>query len=178
MHEFQQPRLLLAKTQRLTLVVDGLDALVELLVEVDRVVLTRQHRVDLGLQGPELVVRLGARNVAECARHLGQQATRRFHREDRVLEGRRFRIRDDRVDFRTLFEDALLDRGHVMAVFDAAEGRHAVGRVPVLEERIAGEFLVSDHDLFRRSVSGGLHVLSLVLCATRAQCEGGERQDR
>ena len=176
MPQLEQARVLLIEAQGLALLVDSLHALEQRVVERDGVELARQHRVDLGLQCPEFVIDVRTGDVAEGAGNTIQRLAREFERDDRVREGRRFGVAYDRIDVGAQLEDALLDRRHVVRVLDSGERRHAIGRIPFLQERVPGEFRCRHRDLIRRGRRRGVLVPGLLAATACREHDGDQPQ--
>jgi len=99
--QLKQASILFIETQAVLLLVNRFNATVQGFVELNRIKFTRQHRVDLRFQRPELVIRIRARNVAECTGHLIKQLARRFQRYDGVPKRRCLGVVRNGIDFRT-----------------------------------------------------------------------------
>ena len=147
--ELKQARVLFVQPKAVALLIHGLDALPEIGIHGDRIKLARQHRVDLGLERPELIVRVRTGDIAESRGNVTQQLTCQLQCHDRVLEGRRLGVAHDGVDFGAEIQHPFLHGGHVMAVFNRRERRHAVWRIPLFHERISRKFGLSDGNLVR-----------------------------
>ena len=79
---------------------------------------------------------VGLGEVEEHAADLGQKLAGLVVHGDHVVEGRSLFVGDDRVDFRFMLLDSLLEGGQKVRVLDLLERRDAERRVPFREERI------------------------------------------
>ena len=121
---------------RIAFVMDRLDALPELLVEVDGVAVRGHLRRDFlldFLQGIGLVRR---RQVIEDAGDATQQGAALLHRDQGVVEGRRLGVVGDCLDFLLMLGHAALERRQVVAFLVLVELRRAVLQRTRLEERV------------------------------------------
>ncbi len=134
----EEEKLLAVELELVALVVDGLHAGEELLVEADVVAVGGQHRRGLAGQGLELVVRVGPLEGAEDGVDLGQEDPGAVERGDRIFEGRLLAVRDDGVDLGRLEADPLLDGRQKVLVLDQVERRDVERRAVRLEEGIIG----------------------------------------
>ena len=131
-----QHHLLLAGEGGLVGVIDLGHTLVKALVEGDVVAVLGEHgqgQVDDGVEG---VGTVGLVDVEEDALHLGQDTAGALEGLDGVGKGGCGSVGDDGVDFFGLLVDTGLDGGDIVIDGDFAEGRDAIGRVPLAEERI------------------------------------------
>ena len=109
--------------ERVALVVDRLDALEQLAVEVDRILVRGQLRRLVFLHLLQRVVGVGAGDRTEHLHHAVQQGAGLLHRHEGVVEGRRIRVVGDLLDLGQLLLHALLDRRLVVGVRDLVERR-------------------------------------------------------
>ena len=124
-------------------------------VESDCVALARQHRIDLGLEGLNCFVRVGAGEVTENAHHLVERLAGALEGEDRVLETRLFGIADDRLDIGAGFQHALEDGGLEVFGLDFGEGRDAVSAGPFGAEGVTLELGIGDSDFRQLDLDRG-----------------------
>ena len=147
MRQLQQTGVLLVQAEAVALVIDRLNAFEEVFIEADRRGLAGQHGPDFSFQVAQRVIRVGIGDVAEHVQDLVQRGSRRIERDDRILEGRCIRIAHNRINVSAKLENGFLGRWHIVLVANVCEGRHAIGRVPLLPEWIAFEFSVRHDDL-------------------------------
>ena len=116
------------KAQRGALVHQRLDALEQLVIEVDGVVVGGQLGRHFAVDRVKLVVGVGALQGREDGGGAGQQLARFFHRDNGVVEGRRVLVVGNRGNFRQVLAHA----GHVgwleVLVLDLVEGRVLEGQ--------------------------------------------------
>ena len=155
MDKLQQPRILLVQPQPITLAVDGLNALEEILIEIDRVHLASQHGPNFSLQLAQRVIGICICDVAKNIQNLVQRPTGDINRDDCVLECRRVRIVDNGINVRTQLQNRLLRCRHVMPIIDFGEGWYAIVGRPLLTEWITCEFLITDDNLRQPGLAGG-----------------------
>ena len=77
---------------------ERVDALEQSLVQIGLAAVAREDGRDLALDRLQLVIRVGAGQVEENARHFVQAAAAALERLDRIGESRRRRIGGDGVD--------------------------------------------------------------------------------
>jgi len=75
----------------------------------------------------------------------------------------------DGVDFDALLENALLDSGHVVRIFDDRKRRYTVGGVPFLHEWTALKFGVADRNLGSSRLGSRVSGAAIVFAATGAE---------
>ncbi len=121
--EAQHLLLLGRQAERVTLLVERIDAREELFVEVDRIVVRGELGAHLGCHRIERVVGVGALEVEEGQRHALEHPARFLHRGDRVVERRRRRVVGDVLDLGEVDRHALLERRGVIGVADLVERR-------------------------------------------------------
>ena len=134
--DLQQLRGFRIQLQAVALVIDRLHAREELVIEEDRVVVRRELRRLVGLDLVQRVVGVRLDDAEESRSGAVEQTARLLHRDDGVLEGRRFGIVRDRLDLGDLLAHAFFDRGLIVAVLDAVERRRVKRQIAHRGERI------------------------------------------
>ena len=124
------------EAESLALVVDGLDAGEEFLVEGDVVVVGREERGHGLGDGVHLGAVLALAEVEEDAADVLEELSAVLVGEDGVFEGRGFGVAGDGVDFGLLAGHTLLEGRHVVFGLDAGKVGDFVGCVPRGEEGI------------------------------------------
>ena len=95
---FERPRRFGIEAETLARLIKRLDAGEQCVVEQDRVALARQHRRDVAFDALDLVARFRAGEMEERRAHPLEQRAGALQGGDRIVEGRRGRIGDDRRD--------------------------------------------------------------------------------
>ena len=109
---------------------------VERAVQVQRVVVTRQQRRDVPLDGFDFVRRVGAGQHKEHARYAFEGAATSLKRSDRVLEIRRRRIFGDRVDFDTVIGQGSIKRRAEIVGLDRLKWREFERSCPFRQQGV------------------------------------------
>ena len=146
----QQAALLGVKAELGAPVIDRLDAGEELLVEQNPVVVGREQRQRLLLDGLHPLVGLGAAEHLEDQPRLGQHLARVVVGQNHVLEGRLVVVLYDGGNLGIVQRHAPLEGRHEVLGADFIEGRCPVGGLPLGEEGILAALL-------RRAARGERH---------------------
>jgi len=132
----EQAQLLGVEAELVALVVQGLDAGVQLRVEGDGVGVRGQQRRHGGLHLLHLRVGVGADQVEEHVGHAQQYLAAALGGDDGVVEGRRLGVVGDGVELGALLGHALLEGRQVVRVGDAVERRQLVRQRARFEEGV------------------------------------------
>ena len=135
---FERPRRFGVEAETLARLMQRLDAGEQRVVEQDRVALARQHRRDVAFDALDLVAGLCAGEMEERRAHPLEQRAGALQGDDRVVEGRRGRIGDDRRDLGAPLGQRRVEGGRKVLGPDAIERRRAERRVPRREQGIVG----------------------------------------
>ena len=128
--------LLLACETGLVTLVELCDALVESLVEGEVVAVLCHHGYGQFHHAVQCVCSVGLTHVVEHSRHLAQDFSREFQRQDSVVEGGSIRVVDDVLYLLLLLFYARLYGRDVVVNLNLLEWRDAIRCVPIREERI------------------------------------------
>ena len=137
--QFDQTQILLVQVQRRCCVADRLNPFEEGGVEIDIIVDRGHFRPDFGRQALQRGIGIGAGHIREDGSNFGQRGTRFIKRNNGVFEGRGIRIAGNRLNLEFKFGDRDIAGRHVVGVLDLGKGRHAIRRVPILQQRIIGQ---------------------------------------
>ena len=135
---FERPRRLGVESETVARLMQRLDAGEQRVVEHDRVALARQNRRDVAFDALDLVAGLGAGEMEERRAHPLEKRAGALQGDDRVVEGRRGGIGDDRRDLGAPFGQRRVECGWKVLGSDAIERRRAERRVPRREQGIVG----------------------------------------
>ena len=97
-----------------------------------------RHRIVGAKKGSPLIRVISALQVAERGLHTGEQRARFFHRHDGVVEGGRFRVIGNRVDFRQVGGHAGRKGGRIVGVLHLVERRILEWQAARLRKRVRG----------------------------------------
>ena len=171
MLQFEQPGILLVQPEVVLLLINRLNSSEQLAVQRDCIVLAREHGVDLRLQRAQFVIRVRAVDISERCGHPLQHLPGHFQCLHRVLKRRLIVILNDFPNLSPQFENAFLDRRHVVAVLDLGKRRHTVRPVPLLQEWIVGQFSFGHGDVGnRRAHVCALRIAGLFTGAKGCDC--------
>ena len=109
---------------------------VERAIQVKRVVVTRQQRRDIPLDGFDFVRRVGAGQHKEYARYALEGTATSLKRSDRILEIRRRRIFSDRIDFGPVIGQGSIKRRAEMVGLDRLKWREFELSCPFRQKRV------------------------------------------
>ena len=123
------------------MLVHGLHALEELLVERDVVGKLRQFRTDAHSDFGHLVRSVGLHEVEEYAADTAQQLSLLFERHNRVLECRLCRIVHDGVYLGPGYRNGGVEGRLIVRKFDLVERRRLVMGVPLCQQRVRRVYL-------------------------------------
>src|SRR5690606_29284579 len=123
-----QPHRLGIEAERLSRLVERLDAREQIAVQRDSVAVRGKLRRELGLYLLPPVVRIRADKVEENGRRAIEQPAGALESDDRVLERRRLAVRRNRVDLGELLGHAALERRGEVLVLDPVERRILKGQ--------------------------------------------------
>ncbi len=136
MMAFQDAALFGVEAKRIALLIDGIDAREERIVQMDLGVMPGEERRDLALDRLDRVIRMRMREIEEDGRDTAERAPRTLQRGDRIFEiGRRGIFRDGR-NLGPMFGEGRRKRRTIMIGRDAVERRNAKRRGPVGQKRI------------------------------------------
>ena len=124
--------------QVLALLVKFVDACEQRRVQVDRVLVGRQLRLDFAIELIQGVVAVRRVQVAEGLAHANQQLAGALQGQRSILETRRRRIGRDRAHFTQLPGHPGRECREEIAILDAIKGRHAIGQAARRREGIVG----------------------------------------
>ncbi len=131
-----QRLLLLVESKRVTPIVQALHALVQLVIEEDRVVMIRELRSDLLLNCLERVGRVRARQRIENFRHASENCARSLEWKDRVVERRRTGLICNSFYFSDLLAHSRLECGSIIGLLDRPEIRRLIRKSARRRKRI------------------------------------------
>ena len=125
----RQPEFVLVRLERV-------DALEQSLVQIGLAAVAREEGRDLALNRLQLVIRVGAGQVEENARHFVQAAAAALQGLNRIGEGRRLGIGGDPVDLRARLFERRVECGPEMLGLETVERRRLEWRGPRFEKRV------------------------------------------